>query len=81
MLAMGFAPVELFDICGRNFREASPCDMTFFCGYSMCYHGYMPSATAFPNLGYEVLQCHYVPGTGEVIALELARQVRMLKQS
>lgn len=79
-LAMGFAPVELFDTCGKYFREASPCDMTFFCGYSMCYHCYVPSAKAFPNLGYEVLQCHYIPGTGEMIALELARQVRMLTQ-
>lgn len=80
-LAMGFAPVELFDTCGKSFREASPCDMTFFCGYSMCYHCYVPSAAAFPNLGYEVLQCHYVPGTGEIIALELAHQVRTLYKS
>jgi len=80
-LAMGFAPVELFDTCGKNFREASPCPMTFFCGYSMGYHSYMPSAMAFPNLGYEVLQCHYVPGTGEIIALELARQVHEMKKA
>ena len=80
-LAMGFAPVELFDTCGKNFRDASPCPMTFFCGYAMGYHSYMPSAIAFPNEGYEALQCHYVPGTGEMIALELARQVNMLKKS
>jgi len=80
-LAIGFAPVELFDTCGKNFREASPCPMTFFCGYSMGYHSYVPSAAAFPNGGYEALQCHYVPGIGEIIALELARQVHVLKNS
>jgi len=80
-LAIGFAPVELFDTCGKYFRDASPTPMTFFCGYAMGYHSYMPSAIAFPNGGYEATQCHYVPGTGEMIALELARQVHMLKKS
>jgi len=79
-LAMGFAPVELFDACGRNFRDVSPCEMTFFCGYSLGYHSYMPSAPTYPNGGYEALQCHYVPGTGEMIALELARHVHRMKK-
>jgi hypothetical protein len=79
-LGLGFAPVELFDTCGKEFRDASPCEMTFFCGYALGYHSYMPSAAAYPNGGYEALQCHYVPGTGEMIALELARQLNVLKR-
>ena len=78
--AQGFAPVELFDTCGKQFRDASPYDMTFFCGYALGSHNYMPSAIAFQNEGYEVLQCHYVPGTGEMIALELGRQINELKK-
>ena len=76
--AQGFAPVELFDTCGRYFRNASPYAMTFFCGYALGSHSYMPSALAFPNGGYEVMECHYVPGTGEMIALELAHQLQTL---
>ena len=74
-LAMGFAPVELFDACGKAFREASAYPMTFFSGYTNAAHSYMPSATAYPHGGYEALECHYVPGTGEMIALKLAAMV------
>jgi hypothetical protein len=79
--AMGFAPIELFDTCGKAFRGASPYEMTFFCGYSLGSHSYMPSAIAFPNGGYEALECHYVPGTGEMVALELARQLNEMKKA
>lgn len=74
-LAMGFAPVELFDTCGKQFRDASSYPMTFFCGYTNGSHSYMPSAIAFPHGGYEALECHYVPGTGEMIALKLAQMI------
>ncbi|MBR2634375.1 MAG: hypothetical protein IKD31_02210 [Clostridia bacterium] len=74
-LAMGFAPVELFDTCGKEFRDASRYPMTFFCGYTNGSHSYMPSALAFPNGGYEALECHYVPGTGEMIALKLLEMI------
>ena len=74
-LAMGFAPVELFDTCGKQFRDASSYPMTFFCGYTNGSHSYMPSAIAFPHGGYEVMECHYVPGTGEMIALKLAQMI------
>jgi len=74
-LAMGFAPVELFDTCGKEFRDAAAYPVSFFCGYTNGSHSYMPSALAFPNGGYEVMECHYVPGTGERIALKLAAMV------
>jgi len=79
-LAMGFAPVELFDTCGKAFRDASPYAMTFFCGYTNGSHSYMPSAPAFPHFGYEVLECHYVGGTGEMIALKLAAMLNQTKK-
>ena len=72
---MGFAPVELFDTCGKAFRETSRYPMTFFVGYTNGSHSYMPSALAFPNGGYEPLECHYVPGTGEMIALKLSEMI------
>ena len=79
-LAMGFAPVELFDTCGKAFRDASVYQTTFFCGYTNGSHSYMPSAIAFPHKGYEVLECHYVPGTGERIVLELLKHLSAMKQ-
>ena len=79
-LAMGFAPVELFDTCGKAFRDASAYQTTFFCGYTNGSHSYMPSALAFPHKGYEVLECHYIPGTGERIVLELLKQLSAMKQ-
>jgi hypothetical protein len=79
-LAMGFAPVELFDTCGKAFRDASPYAMTFFCGYTNGSHSYMPSAIAFPHFGYEVMECHYVGGTGEMIALKLAAMLNQTKK-
>lgn len=80
-LAMGFAPVELFDTCGKAFRDASPYEVTFFCGYTNGSHSYMPSALAFPHKGYEVMECHYIPGTGERIVLELLKQLNELRRA
>lgn len=79
--AQGFAPVELFDTCGKAFREASPYEMTFFNGYSLGTQNYLPSAAGFQNGGYEALQCHYVPGTGEIVALELAKMLNEMKKA
>ena len=75
-LGMGFFPFEMFDTNGKQLRAASPFAMTFPCGYSLTYLGYMPSNTAVPHGGYEVFMCRYIPGTGESVVLKLVAMLR-----
>ena len=75
-LGMGFFPFEMFDTNGMQLRAASPFPMTFPCGYSLTYLGYMPSNTAVPHGGYEVFMCRYIPGTGESVVLKLVAMLR-----
>ncbi len=78
-LVMGFFPFEMFDTNGKQMRDASSFPMTFPCGYSLNYRGYMPSATAVPHGGYEVFMCRYVPGTGESVVLKLLSMFREMR--
>lgn len=78
-LAFGFFPFEMFNTNGVQLRAASPFAMTFPCGYSLTYLGYMPSCNAVPHGGYEVFMCRYVPGTGEQVVLKLAAMLQELK--
>ena len=78
-LGMGFFPFEMFDTNGKQLRNASSFPMTFPCGYSLNYLGYMPSCDAVPHGGYEVFMCRYVPGTGERVALKLAAMLNSMK--
>ena len=78
-LGMGFFPFEMFDTNGKQLRAASAFPMTFPCGYSLTYLGYMPSCTAVPHGGYEVFMCRYVAGTGEQVVLKLAAMLQELK--
>ena len=72
---IGFAaaPYEMFDTNGMEIRKDSPYSMTFICGYTNGHMGYIPSALAYPNGGYEVYVTHYRPGSGEEFAQELVR--------
>ena len=79
-LGFGFFPFEMFNANGVQLRAASPFPMTFPCGYSLTYLGYMPSCTAVPHGGYEVFMCRYVPGTGEQVVLKLAAMLQEMKK-
>ena len=70
---IGFAgvPYEMFDTNGVEIREASPFKVTIVltaCGGS---YGYVPSALAVPNGGYEVYSSPWEFGTGELVAQKL----------
>ena len=79
-VGIAFTPQEMFDTNGTQLRAASPFKMTFSCAYTNGSKSYMPSAAAFPHGEYEVFQCHFVPGTGEACALELARLLNESKK-
>lgn len=74
-LAFVFAPIEMFDTNGMYIKEKSPFDMTFICGYANYCQGYMPSAIACANRGYEVVTGIFAPGNAEKLA---DRYVEML---
>lgn len=76
---MAFFPFEMFDTNGKQMRDASAYKMTFPCGYSLNYRGYMPSCTAVPHGGYEVFMCRYVAGTGESVVLALLENLQKMK--
>jgi len=78
-LALGFFPFEMFDTNGKQLRDASPYKMTFPCGYSLNYRGYMPSCNAVPHGGYEVFMCRYIAGTGESVVLQLLENFQKMK--
>jgi len=67
-IALATAPCEWHDTCGRSVREGSPFKMTFICGYTNGYQSYIPARFCWENGGYEVKKCHFIPGTGEMIA-------------
>ena len=69
-------PYEMFDTNGIEVREASPFKVTLVvtgCGGSA---GYIPSALAVPNGGYEVYTTPWEFGTAELVVNELLRMLR-----
>ncbi len=79
--ALTLTPFETFDQNSRQVREASPFPMTFTCGYTNAYMGYLPTAYGFLNGGYESLQSDFIPGTGEAVSLELLRQLHEAREA
>lgn len=78
--AMAFCPHEMFDILGKQLRDASPFPMTFPCNYADEYCGYMPAQCMVPHGEYEVNMCYYIPGTGETEILHLLSQLHDMRK-
>ncbi len=79
-VGMTFAPFEMFDTNCKQIRDAPPFAFTMTVGYTNFRHHYLPSAYGFSNKGYEALQCFFIPGTGETVALEFLRQLKQAKE-
>ena len=67
-LAFVVAPIEMFDTNGMYIKAHSPFAMTFICGYANYCQGYMPSAIAGRNRGYEVVTAIFASGNAERVA-------------
>jgi len=78
-VAFGGAGYEMFDTHAMYVRTVSPYKMTFMCGYTNDGRSYIPSSFSYPHSGYEVFNCNFVPGTGEVCANELVYLLRKIK--
>lgn len=74
-------PYELFDTTAMFIKCNSPFRKTFITGYGFpSAGGYIPSAHAFQNGGYEADNCTFEPGTAEQMAkayLELLNRLYM----
>ncbi|MBR2633995.1 MAG: neutral/alkaline non-lysosomal ceramidase N-terminal domain-containing protein [Clostridia bacterium] len=79
--AFATAPFEMADTNGVFVKENSPYKMTFICAYTNGRYGYIPALHSFPNGGYEVESCRFVPGTGEEIASLLLCALQDLQAS
>ena len=74
-------PYEMFDTNGMQIKEQTPFAMTFIFGYANPgYYGYIPSAAAWENGGYEVDNCTFVGGTGDKLAQDYLNLLAELKK-
>lgn len=55
------APLELFSQIAQQVRQASPFSHTFYFGYTNGWLGYLPTAAAFAEGGYEIGVTPYTP--------------------
>ena len=56
------APVEMFSEIATDVRERSPFPYTFYFGYTNGWFGYLPTARAFEEGGYEPRTSPFLPG-------------------
>ena len=66
---VGFAG-EPFSELGVQVKARSPFAHTLFSGYTNDYLGYLPTAEAYPDRGYEVDTSPFRPGAGEQVVEE-----------
>ena len=80
-MAFVFGPYEMFDTNGMQIKAASPFERTFICAYTNAAFGYIPSAIAFQNGGYEIDGCSFRAGLGEELVEEYLKMLRDLKKA
>lgn len=79
--AFVFAPYEMFDTNAMEIKQASPFSSTFVLTCSNADYDYVPSALGFDHGGYSADSCHFLPGTGELLAqafIDLLHDLRQL---
>lgn len=78
-LAAVTVPGELFCEIGMRIKAASPFPHTLIAGYANGSVGYLPTAEAYPEGGYEVTHaCRVDPAAGQMIETEATRLLRRL---
>ncbi len=66
--ALWAAPLELFCEIAMDVRAKSPVKNTFYVGYANGWLGYLPTAQAFPEGGYETTVTPFTPPAGAALA-------------
>lgn len=80
-LAFAAVPYEMFDTNGMEVKSNSPYKMTFILATTNGSQGYMPSAIAVPNGGYEVYTSSYKYGTAEKVVGKLLDMLDEMKNT
>ena len=80
-LAFAAVPYEMFDTNGMEVKTGSPYKMTFILATTNGSQGYMPSAIAVPNGGYEVYTSSYKYGTAEKVVGKLLEMLNEMKNT
>lgn len=80
-LAFAAVPYEMFDTNGMEVKTGSPYKMTFILATTNGSQGYMPSAIAVPNGGYEVYTSSYKYGTAEKVVAKLLDMLDEMKNT
>ena len=75
-----FAPYEMFDTNAMEIKQASPFPSTFVLTCSNADYDYVPSALGFDHGGYSADSCHFLPGTGELLAQAFIDLLHGLRQ-
>lgn len=79
--ALAGVPGELFAELGLRLKEMSPFPLTLVVGLANGYVGYIPTARAYDEGGYEVRPCRHsklARGSGELLVERLASLTRRL---
>lgn len=79
-LAFITSPCEMFSAQGEYIKAHSPFPMTFVCGCSNEYKGYLPSRSAFEYNCYESCTTFFARGTGEAAAERLVEMLNSIRQ-
>lgn len=71
-------PVEPFAELGAEVKRRSPAPFTLFSGYTNGYTGYLPTAAAYPEGGYEIWATPFAPEAGALAVEESLALIREL---
>jgi hypothetical protein len=71
-------PVEPFAELGAEIKRRSPSPFTFFSGYTNGYTGYLPTAEAYQDGGYEIWATPFAPEAGALAVEESLGLIRQL---
>jgi len=69
-------PLEPFAEIGLRIKELSPFGMTLFSGYSNGHYGYLPTAEAYTEGGYEVETSPFRPEAADTLVRHMADYLR-----
>lgn len=74
------APVEMFCEIAINIREKSPFKQTFYFGYTNGWFGYLPTAKAFEEGGYEPRTSPFTPQVEENLSTTVLAFLRSFRK-
>lgn len=79
-VAIWSAPIELFCEISNEVRKDSPFQTTLFFGYTNGWIGYLSTAKAFADGGYEPRVTPFTPPAAEALTEQISARIQALKE-